>query len=177
MRLVRPWLLAAALVWMLVWAVAHALAHPAPRFYHPAGVVQGTPVGQIDQFHQEDHLAMLEYAVGGWTAAHTAALVEDVGLPSVMTEIAFWESQGHNPEAHRSDVCPPKCPSGDYGLWQINWGSWGADLKAAGIIRSAEDLFVPRVNAEAAWHVYVRQGLTAWWVCRESPGRGPVDCL
>lgn len=62
--------------------------------------------------------------------------------------------------AHRTDSQRSRL-SGDRGLWQINY-IWDDDLRAAGIIRSAQDLFDPLTNARAAMFVFQRQGLDAW---------------
>ena len=67
---------------------------------------------------------------------------------------------GYNPAAHRTDNDPARL-TGDRGLAQIN-GSWDQELKAAGIIRTAQDLFDPVTNAKAAMYVLSKQGRGAW---------------
>jgi hypothetical protein len=76
-----------------------------------------------------------------------------------LVAVAERES-GYVAGAHRTDS-PRERLSGDRGLWQINY-TWDAQLKAAGIIRSAQDLFDPLTNAKAAAFVIGKQGKDAW---------------
>lgn len=87
-----------------------------------------------------------------------------------MTGIAF-QRESRNPStnmasagAHRTSTNNNAATSGDYGLWQINWGTWGQQLISAGIIKQAVDLYDPVTNAKAAMFVYQKSGnkLTAW---------------
>lgn len=68
--------------------------------------------------------------------------------------------QGANTGAHRTDSARGRL-SGDRGIWQINY-TWDDELRQAGIIRSAQDLFNPVVNAKAAIYVLRKQGRDAW---------------
>ena len=161
-----------------------AEAHRAPKFYSPRGYIQDTPVGVMDQFHEEDlvpmldegahaaeHLAMMEAAGLPWGKHQTRLLVEEFSFPSEMVRIASCESV-HDPSAHRTstrrtraDISGPR-PTGDYGLWQINWKVWGDYLTGEKIISAPADLFIPHVNALAAAVVLKEQGLGAWSACR-----------
>jgi hypothetical protein len=76
-----------------------------------------------------------------------------------LTGIAEGES-AYRPGVHRTDS-PRARISGDRGLWQINY-IWDAELKAAGIISSPQDLFDPLTNARAAMYVLRKQGRNAW---------------
>jgi hypothetical protein len=64
--------------------------------------------------------------------------------------------------AHRTSTNNNSAASGDLGLAQINWGAWGDQLKAAGIIRTHTDLYDPVTNAKAAKFVFDKQGWAAW---------------
>lgn len=64
--------------------------------------------------------------------------------------------------AHRTDTNQYGAASGDLGLAQINWGAWGEQLVAAGIVRTHTDLFDPLTNAKAAKYVLDKQGWSAW---------------
>jgi hypothetical protein len=76
-----------------------------------------------------------------------------------LVAVAERES-GYVAGAHRTDS-PRERLSGDRGLWQINY-TWDAELKKAGIIKSAQDLFDPLTNAKAAAFVFSKQGKDAW---------------
>jgi len=78
---------------------------------------------------------------------------------ALMTGIPQRES-GYRTDAHRSDQ-PKSKLSGDRGLFQINY-IWDKQLKAAGIINSAADLFDPIKNIRAAVYVMNKQGPAAW---------------
>ena len=133
------------------------------------------PADLPDQFHPADIKAMSE-RLQPWDTddykereAATRRLVTDFGLPPVMIRIAACESN-HKPEAHRTstrrtraEISGPK-PTGDYGLFQINWLTWGSRLLDLDIIQTAADLFDPLTNAAAAEVVLREQGLKAW-VC------------
>ena len=133
------------------------------------------PADLPDQFHPADVAAMTE-RLAAWDTddyeerkAATRRLVADFGFPPVMVRIAGCESN-HRPEAHRTstrrtraEISGPK-PTGDYGLFQINWLTWGEHLQGLGIIGTAADLFDPLINAAAAEVVLREQGLAAW-VC------------
>lgn len=186
MRNIRLTAAVAVFAALMVLAVAGVgEAHQAPRFYVPRGYVQDVPLGVVDQFHQEDlvamledearhaaeHLAMMEAAGLPWGKHQTRLLTEEFGFPAEMTAIAGCESV-HNPAAHRTstgrtraDISGP-FPTGDYGLWQINWKVWGEHLTGLGVIVVPADLFVPHINAEAAAVVLAEQGLRAWSACR-----------
>lgn len=99
-----------------------------------------------------------------WDRSATRRLVADRGFPTEMVSIAGCESV-HRPDAHRTDA-PNNQPSGDFGLWQINWLVWGTRLMSLGVIDKATDLFDPFVNADAAEVVLREQGLRAWSACR-----------
>lgn len=60
---------------------------------------------------------------------------------------------------------------GDRGLWQINY-IWDGELKRAGIIQQASDLFDPLTNARAAVYVLRRQGRNAWMAYAGSQNAG-----
>ena len=127
------------------------------------------PIVYPDQLHPEDVWEMA--AIRHWTKEDTAGLVAEFGFPTEMVSIAGCESV-HTPTAHRTSTRRTRAeisgplPTGDYGLWQINWKTWGKRLRAVGIIDSPAELFHPRTNAEAAALVLREQGLRAWNACR-----------
>jgi hypothetical protein len=92
-----------------------------------------------------------------------------------LTAVAKRES-GYVTGAHRTDSQRSRL-SGDRGLWQIN-STWDSELKRAGIINSAQDLFDPVTNAKAAAFVLGKQGRGAWgmgangWAAGGDPNRG-----
>ena len=132
---------------------------PALRF--PDGIVQGNPLSytEAEQFHLEDHMAMMD---GGpperwenWTKADTRALVAALALPKELVRIASCESL-HNPRAVG--------PTDDWGLFQIHgkWvDEWGLPRHVAA---TREELLNPYRNGLAAAYIYRIQGLDAW-VC------------
>ena len=188
MRLVRPWLLAAALVWMLVWA-----ANPGEGRvlldWEPAVAREVVPkVKTKTIIAAPQRVAQVVPApvvippdlCEGWADWEsrdprgeecTRRLVEKHGLPSVFVEIAKYES-GWRPAV----VSPTK----DFGLFQINRAAWRGKLRQLGWITEMEDLFDPDLNTRVAVLIYnggKGGGVRHWMVCQESRGRGPVDCL
>lgn len=100
---------------------------------------------------------------GTYTQATAAALARSVGFSApvaeIMGAIAMGESSGI-PTKHN-----PVPPDNSYGLWQINMlGGMGPERRKLFGISSNEDLFNPRVNAQAAFTIYKMQGLRAWTV-------------
>lgn len=157
----------AALTFLAAAGVAEA--HRAPRFYVPQGYIQDTPVGVIDQFHEEDlaamleegpqhaaeHLAMMEAAGLPWSKHRTRLLTEMFSLPKELVRIASCESL-HDPSAvGKTD---------DWGLFQIH-GKWVDEWGLPPHIAATRDhLLDPYRNAAAAAYIYDIQGLRAW-VC------------
>lgn len=97
------------------------------------------------------------------TREQVAKLLYDQGVRgetlALMTGIPQRESS-YRTDAHRTDRDPSRL-SGDRGLFQINY-IWDDQLKAAGIINSAADLFDPETNVRAAIYVMNSQGPAAW---------------
>lgn len=71
-----------------------------------------------------------------------------------MVAISLAENGSSNPTA--------KSSTNDYGLWQINWPSWGDALCKDLQICSLTALTNPANNAKAAAYVLAHQGVTAW---------------
>jgi hypothetical protein len=103
-----------------------------------------------------EQTAQLAYAAG----ARGDDLVFLTGVPQGESE--------YRPGMHRTDSSFDRL-SGDRGLWQINY-IWDRELINAGIIRSAQDLFDPMVNARAAIYVLRKQGRQAWFAYDGSMG-------
>ena len=71
----------------------------------------------------------------------------------VMVRVSCCESMG-NPRAISR--------TGDYGLGQVNWRSWGRYLRLLEIANQPRDLLDPWVGVVAMRVVYDNQGLRAW---------------
>lgn len=84
----------------------------------------------------------------------TAIVMRESGLRNSGTPLA--SSGAHGTASSRSAL------TGDLGLAQLNWDTFGKALKGAGIINSAADLFNPATNAKAAFWVYKQYGLKPW---------------
>lgn len=98
-----------------------------------------------------------------FTAGQMTALAEKAGFDKktakIMGAIGMAESTG-NSNAHNTNAA-----TGDnsYGLWQINMlGDMGPSRRKSLQINKNEDLFVPAINAMAAYKIYKSQGLNAW---------------
>ena len=102
------------------------------------------------------------------TRAEVEAIVAQVGLPSIFTDIAYCES-GWNKYAIRHNT--DKHKSVDRGLFQINDFWWADRLKSKAIIVTVEDLFDPIKNAKSAKVIFGSQGLEAWNASRHCWGR------
>jgi hypothetical protein len=91
-------------------------------------------------------------------ARYLAQLLASAGVdPSKIPElvaISIAENRNSDPNAVNS--------THDYGLWQINWPTWGNALCKDLSICSLTQLVDPAKNAAAAAYVYQHQGLTAW---------------
>jgi len=89
---------------------------------------------------------------------YLAQLLANAGVdPSKIAEmvaISLAENGSSNPNA--------KSSTNDYGLWQINWPTWGDALCKNLEICSLTSLMDPANNAKAAKYVLDHQGLTAW---------------
>jgi hypothetical protein len=77
--------------------------------------------------------------------------------PGLMAAIALAESGG-NTQAHNA-----KPPDDSYGLWQINMiNKLGPERRKAFKIKSNDELFDPKKNADAMIIILRQQGLKAW---------------
>jgi hypothetical protein len=89
---------------------------------------------------------------------YLAQLLSNAGVdPSKIAEmvaISLAENGSSDPNA--------KSSTNDYGLWQINWPTWGNDLCKNLEICSLTSLMDPANNAKAAKYVLDHQGLSAW---------------
>lgn len=89
---------------------------------------------------------------------YLAELLRQAGVdPSkipTMVAISLAENGNSDPKA--------KSSTSDYGLWQINWPTWGSTLCQLFHICSIDDLMDPANNAKAAAYVLAHQGYTAW---------------
>lgn len=100
-------------------------------------------------------------------------------------EARFWRAVGRTswatrPDLHRWLVCVarresnldprahnPRGADNSYGYMQINMrGSLGPDRMAAFRLSTYEDLFIPEVNLEAAWELYIAAGTSPWKATR-----------
>lgn len=91
-------------------------------------------------------------------ARYLAQLLANAGVdPSqipTLVAISLAENRSSNPTAISS--------THDYGLWQINWPTWGDALCKDLSICSTTQLVDPAKNAQAAAYVLQHQGFTAW---------------
>lgn len=88
-----------------------------------------------------------------WLAKLLHAAGVDPSQIATLVAISLAENSSSDPNAVST--------TGDYGLFQINWGTWGNALKSIGV-GSPGDLKDPVLNAKAAAYVLEHQGLQAW---------------
>ena len=157
MRNIRLTAVAAFTFLMVLAVVGPGEGHVLPTLRFPDGIVQGNTLSyvEMDQFHLEDHAAMMNDDWTDWDRADTAALVAALGLPPELVRIVACESL-HDPSAvGKTD---------DWGLFQIHgrWvDEWGLPRHIAA---TRGELLNPYRNGLAAAYIYGIQGLDAW-VC------------